>query len=161
VRCGKPANVSSVLIGLHQVGIIGLRDALKKADESDLDQAEEITEYIIGLLAEDNYVPESQAAAYRRTIWREFLRYRGEGFHLFYSEVDAAVRGGAGEERDRFVQILTSVFGDFELKPVIEYIDSSERNSMPELLIGKDIVVRGCLPRDEFKAAVRRRISDW
>ena len=51
MKYGKPENLGLVLVGLHQVGIIGLRDVLKEAAESDMEEPEEIMDFMIGELA--------------------------------------------------------------------------------------------------------------
>jgi len=161
MRCGKPANVSLVLVGLQQVGIVGLREALRKAEESGVTDPEAVTDFIIEQLATDNYVPDSQMKDYRRAIQREFLRSRGQDIRAFHSEVEITVRGAEGALRERFVETLRSVFGDFELTPKVTYVTPSGEDATPELLIEGEAVVRGNLPRERFKAAVRRRISEW
>jgi hypothetical protein len=153
--------VSQILVGLHRVGLVGLMDALKGADESGLTESSDIVDHIFESLRESNYIPDSHMEAYRQAIWREFLRYRGEDISDFYSEMDVTVRGVAGEERDRFVEMMTSVFGDFELKPRVDYAAPGSGDSKPELLIDDDPVVRGIVSRHAFKAAVQRRISEW
>jgi hypothetical protein len=161
MRCGKPANVSTILIGLHAVGIIGLRDAVKEADESGLTDSDEIIDSIIEMLTKENYVPDSQMKMYRQAIWREFLRYRNQDIREFYSDIDVTVRGEASDERVQFVEMLVSVFGDFELKPRIEYVPSLDSDPAPELVINDDPVVRGNVSRQQFKSAVRKRITEW
>lgn len=161
MRCGRPANVDVILVGLHQVGIVGLRDALKEVERSGLTTREDVVEWLTGRLAGDNYVPSSQLEPYRQALWREFLRSKGEEIRDLYSEIEAKVRGVSGPERDRFVEVLCSVFGEFELKPVVQYVDPIEKGSPPELLIDEETVVRGFPPRDLVKAAIRRRISEW
>jgi hypothetical protein len=161
VKCGKPANVSTILVGLHAVGVIGLRDALKRANESGLTDADEIIDSILEMLSQENYVPDAQMRIYRQAIWREFLRSRNQDIREFYSEIDVTVRGEAGDQRAQFVEMLVSVFGDFELKPRIEYVPSPDNDAAPELVIGEDPVVRGNVSRQQFKSAVRKRITEW
>jgi hypothetical protein len=161
VKCGKPANLGLVLVGLHQVGIIGFHDVLKETAESDLTQPDEIADFMIRKLAGENYIPDAQMKEYRRMLMREVRRYRGQDIREFYSEIEVNVRGEAGADRDRFVETLISVFGDFELKPSIAYQPSAGDDPTPELVIGDEPVVRGCVSRQQFKAAVRRRISEW
>ena len=161
MRCGRPANVTTVLIGLHQVGVVGLRDALRRVLEAGITDREALVDRVLELLAEDNYIPDSQGEAYRLMVWRESLRMRGEDLSEFYSDVEVAVRGPAGTERDRFVERITAVFAEFELKPAIRYLEPDSDDPTPELVIEEETVVHGLLPHDEFKAAVRRRISDW
>lgn len=156
MRCGKPANVSMVLIGLHEVGLVGLRDAFEELDGLELDEREAILDHLVARLAGQNYIPDSQQQNYRRALWREYLRRRGEDFSDFYSEVQVTVHGAPGEARDRFVQTLTSVLGDFELKPLIQF---SHTGTEPALLLDGETL--GDVGREQLKMAVRRRIHEW
>jgi len=161
VKCGKPANLGLILIGLHQIGVIGLREAIKRADQSDLTDREEIVDYLVGILADENYTPDSQKEVFRLALWREFLRHRGQDIREFYSEIEVTVRGVEGAERAGFIETMISVFGDFELRPKVTYIASPEEDPTPKLLIGDDTVVRGRQSRKDFKREVGRRISEW
>jgi hypothetical protein len=161
MKFGKPANLSLILVGLNKVGIVGLRDAIRKANNAGLTEREETVDHIMQLLSNENYIPDPQDAEYRQTIWREFLRHRGENIRPFYSEIEVTVRGKAGPERDRFVQTLTSVLNEFELQPSITYLPPSDPDAALELMIDDESVVRGSVPQDQLKLAVHRRISEW
>jgi len=165
MRCGQPANVTQILIGLHRVGITRLREALESAAASGLTDRGALVDHIVTLLEEDNFVPEKQRDAFRLALWREYSRFRGQDIRPYFSGVEVEVRGREGERRDRFVELLTSVFGDFELRPSIRYLPPEAevheaKEEAPELLIHGETVVRGEIPRQHFKAAVGQRISD-
>lgn len=161
MRCGKPSKGNLILIGLHRVGIVGLGKVFRQIDESGLTGREEITDRIIGLLTNDNYISDAQKEAYRTALWREFLRYQGRDISEYYSEVEVKVRGEAGDLRDQFVDTLISVFGDFELKPAVTFVSPVGEDPGPELLMGDDTIVRGPVSRQDFKIAIDRCISDW
>ncbi|MBD3161212.1 MAG: hypothetical protein GF328_03835 [Candidatus Latescibacteria bacterium] len=161
MKCGKPVNVCMILIGLHQVGVIGLRDALRAADAAGLEDREKTVDFLLEALSRENYVPDAQRDAYRTALWREVLRHRGRDFREFYSEVEVEIGGADGSDRDRFVELLVSVFGDFELRPVVRFVPAAEEEAGPSLVLGGETVARGLLPRAQLKAAVRRRISEW
>jgi hypothetical protein len=120
-----------------------------------------VVDQLMAALAADNYVPESQLEAYRIAMWREHLRFKGRDFREFYSEVTVMVRGAAGEDRDRFVELASSVFGDFELRPAFEFDSSIGDGPQPQLAIGEHTVVAGLRSRPHFKIALRQSLSDW
>ncbi len=153
--------ISMTLIGLHQIGIVGLKDALAAAAQSGLREQEAVLDLIITELSTDNFIPDHQREPYRRTIWREYLRHRGEDFSDFYSEVELIVRGDPGADRDAFVATLISVFAEFELKPLIIFAEPDADGPNPQLVIGDEPVVQGLPSRRNFKIAVRKRITDW
>jgi hypothetical protein len=153
--------VNTILVGLHRVGLVGLEEALKKASESGLADREELIELLLDTLTGENYVPETQREAFGLALWREYLRYRGEDFSEFLSEIEVTVRGEEGERRDAFVETLGSVFREIELKPLIVFAPPAEPGPNPQLVINDEIIVRGVQSRQAFKTAVRRSITDW
>jgi len=157
----KSFGVNQVLIGLYRIGITGFAEALKKADESGLSGRDEILDLLVKSLAADNLIPHKQIEAYRTALWREYLRYKGQDFSDFLSEVDVVIRGLAGEELDDFVQTTISVFAEFELKPVIRTEPPGSYDPDPCLAVGNEIIVRGQCSRAAFKDAVRKSLSDW
>ena len=160
MRCGSYA-VSQVLVGLHRVGLVGLRQACEKVAASALAAREEIVDFLLADLAADNFIPEGQREAYRTALWREYLRSVGEDFSEFFSEIPVTVSGEPGEDRDRLAGLCTSVLADFELRPVAEYADADKEGPNPQLDIGGTTIARGLPSRKSLKATVRHRLSDW
>jgi hypothetical protein len=157
----KTFGVTQVMVGLYRVGLVGLRQALEAVEGEGLTDREAIVDRIIGELGRDNYLPDRQLEAFRPALWREYLRYRGEDFREFFSEVAVTVRGEPGEERDRFVELARSVFAEHELRPVFSYAAPDAEGPNPVLLIGDHQVVAGMSTKDRFSAAVRKSFSDW
>ena len=160
MRCGSYA-VSQVLVGLHRVGVVGLRQACEKVAAAGLVGREEIVDCLQAELAADNFIPEAQEEAYHTALWREYLRSVGEDFSEYFSEIEVTVRGEPGEDRDRLVNLCVSVLADFELQPVTEFADTDEGGPSPQLVIGDTIVARGLPSRKSLKATIRHRLSDW
>lgn len=63
--------MDQIRVGVQQVGIIGLRDALKKAAASGLTERSEIVELLMATLEPDNYFPARQLELHRAALWRE------------------------------------------------------------------------------------------
>ena len=101
----KDKSVTPIRVGLDQIGIVGLHDALKKADELDPDDRAAIVEGMMEHLGPLNYIPDGQVEAYRTAFWRESQRRRGRDFSAWYSELPVTIRGERGDERDRFVAL--------------------------------------------------------
>jgi hypothetical protein len=160
MRCGSYA-VSQVLVGLHRVGIVGLHQACEKVAAAGLGGRAEVVNFLLDELATDNFIPEGQEEAYRTALWREFLRFLGEDFSEFFSEIEVTVRGEPGEDRDRLADLCASVLADFELRPVLEFTGAEEEGPNPQLVIGDTMVARGLPSRRSLKATVRQRLSDW
>lgn len=160
MRCSNTGS-DTILVGLHRVGLVGLRAALEKADGSGLEDRDAILDLLIETLAADNYIPDSQLEPFRVAIWREYLRRKGEDIRPFYSEIEVTVTGQPGGDRDQFVGMMRSVFGDFELSPVIAFARAGEGGADPRLVINDETIVRGLQSRRSFKSAVHKSISDW
>jgi len=157
----KDYSVTQVLVGLHRVGVVGLRDAVKTAAASGLVEREQLVDLMMQELTANNYIPDRQSEAYRTALWRECLRHRGEDFSAYFSPVEVTVRGAPGEERDRFAELVRAVFAGLELRPVIAFEAEAGEGPGPQLVIGGEIVARGKHDRRRLDATVRRTLSDW
>ena len=151
-------SVTPIRVGLTQIGIVGLHDALKKADELDPDDREAIVDRMMEHLGPLNYIPDGQVEAYRIAFWRESRRRRGRDFSAWYSELPATVRGEPGDERDRFVALVKEVLAAHELKPVFTLAAGGRS---PELVINDEVVASGPQNRASLDRAVRRTFSHW
>lgn len=160
MSCGS-FGVTQVLIGLHRLGLVGLRDALEDAASSGLEDREALLDRIVGTLVPQNYIPDPESAALRRALWREYLRARGEDFREFFSEIDVTILGEPGAVRDRFEAMTRLVLGRFELSPRIAFAPPSEEGPQPQLAIDDRVIVRGLVAQGAFENAVRKSISDW
>ena len=160
MRCGSYV-VSQVLVGLHRVGLVGLRQACAKVTETELTKREEIVDLLLAELAADNYIPEGQQGDYRTALWREYLRSVGEDFSEFFSEIEVTLRGEEGTDRDRLASLCTSVLADFELRPLIEFEAADDEGPNLQLVIGDGMVASGLPSRKVLEAIIRHRLSDW
>jgi hypothetical protein len=154
----KDRSVTPIRVGLDQVGIVGLQEALKATEGLDPEDRERVVDRMMEELGPRNYIPESQVDAYRTAFWREFQRHRGEDFSAWYSELPVAVRGVPGDERDRFVALVATVLAGHELRAVVTFADGGRE---PELVIRGEVVARGSQNRASLERAVRRTFSHW
>jgi hypothetical protein len=161
LRCGS-YSVSQVLIGLHRVGIVGLRQACEKVAAVGLAGRQEIVDFLLSELGADNFIPVGQEEAFRTALWREYLRFVGGDFSEFFSEIEVTVGGEPGENRDSLVERCTLVLAEFELRPVVDLAGANQGGGPdPELVIGGTTVARGLPSRKSLRATIRQRLSDW
>ena len=160
MRCGS-YTVSQVLVGLHRVGIVGLRQACEKVALAGLGGRQEIVDFLLSELGADNFIPEGQEEAFRTALWREYLRFVGVDFSEFFSEIEVTVGGEPGENRDSLVERCTLVLAEFELRPVVKLAGANEGGPDPELVIGGTTVATGLPSRKSLRATIRQRLSDW
>ena len=154
-------SVPQVLIGLDRVGLVGLEQAFEKADESGLKEPEELVALLMEALSGPNYIPGASENEYRKTVWREYLRHRGEDIRNLYPEIEVVVRGEAGEDRDRIVGALTTILAEHELKPSFRYEPPDPDGVNPQVSIAERVVVRGAQSESAIRKAVRAQMDDW
>ena len=160
MRCGS-YSVSQVLVGLHRIGIVGLRQACEKVAAVGLAGRQEIVDFLLSELGADNFIPEGQEEALRTALWREYLRLVGGDFSEFFSEIEVTVGGEPGENRDSLVERCTLVLAEFELRPVVDLVGANEGGGPdPELVIGGTMVARGLPSRKSLRVTIRQRLSD-
>ena len=160
VVCGN-WGVTPVLVGLHRVGLVGFGEALDRVRAAGLSEREAIVDFLIEALSANNYLPERQRDALRIALWREYLRYLGEDFSEFFSEVELTVHSEPGDELDRFLEMIDSVFAEFELRPVVSRATAWTEGPSPQLYAGDHLIAQGALSRKAFRAEVRKSFSDW
>lgn len=153
--------VAQVMIGLHRVGIVGLQQALKDLEARSLRDREEVLAFLLERLACENYIPDSETEAYELALWREVLRSRGEDFSEYFSTVEVTVWGDEGEIRGRFVDLIRSVFAEFELRPTVSLADRVDDGRQPVLTHGDHEILRGLQNRQATRLAMRKSFSGW
>ena len=155
------AAVTQVLVGLRRIGIVGLRESLKEVEASGATDRHKVVDLMLSTLSRLNYIPPHVEDDYRKALWREYMRHRGEDIRDLYSEIEVVVRGEAGAELDRFLRALRLAFNEHELTPAVtmEAPDLEGRN--PQMLIDGEIVLAGATREREVEKAVRAQISDW
>jgi len=160
MKC-KDSGVDQIRVGVQQVGIVGFRDALKNAVESGLNGRDEIVEFLMAKLEENNYLPERMKELYRTALWREYLRYTGRDYSHYFSNIAVTVRGEEGEARDRFVEVLTSVLKKLELSPIVTFDTPAADEPSPQLIINDQTVIQGFYGQPQLEAAIHKTISGW
>ena len=154
----KDKSVTPIRVGLNQIGIVGLHDALKQTDGLGPEEEEAVVDRMMTHLGPRNYIPKGQLETYRTAFWREFLRHRGRDFSAWYSELPVTVRGAPGDERDRFVVLAREVLAGHELKAVFTFVAGGPK---PELVIREEVVASGQHNRASLEKALRRTFSHW
>lgn len=154
-------SVSQVLVGLSRLGLVGLREALEKADAADTEDRDAIVGLLMDTLAERNYISPASLEAYRLALWREYLRHKGQDIRHLFSEIEVTVRAPAGADLDGLRRTLVDVFAKHELKPVITVEPPDPRGPDPQLWIGDDLVVAGTSDPERIAKHVAKQISHW
>ena len=72
-----------------------------------------------------------------------------------------AVRGEAGEDRERIVGAVAAVLAEHELAPRFRYEAADPAGVNPLVSIAGQVVVRGIRSESAIRKAVKARIDDW
>jgi hypothetical protein len=154
-------SVSEVLIGLDRIGLVGLEEAFDRADESGLGDREELVSFLMEALSTRNFIPPASENEYRKAVWREYLRHRGEDIRHLYSEIEVVVRAEAGEDRDRIVGAVKAVLNEHELEPSFRHESPGPAGASPTVSIAGQVVVRGARGESAIRKAIKARMDDW
>jgi hypothetical protein len=149
------------MVGLHRVGIVGLRQALSDLEAAHLENEHDAIDFLVERLGQDNYIPESELEDYRTALRREVLRHRGEDFSAYLSTVEVTVHGDPGDTRDRFVEQLRTVFAEFELRPEINLSGPLDDGRHPLVRTGEHEILRGLQSLPATRLAIRKSFSGW
>jgi hypothetical protein len=150
----------TILVGLRRVGLVGLREALRKVNEEPRPAGDAALDRLLEILRRRNYIPEEHEPAYRRALGRELLRSRGQEFRALLEEIPVTLRGTDGEERLRLQEDLAAVLEEMDLRPILA-LEPPGPGPTPQVLIGGEIVQRGPASRPQLRAAVARTLTDW
>jgi hypothetical protein len=154
-------SVTQVLVGLHRVGLMGLEKAIEEAEQSGLEDRDELLRLMMGILEPLNYIPPASIGDYRQAVWREYQRHRGEDIRDLYSEIEVVVRGEPSEELDGFVESISRVLAEHELKPLLTVEAPKPGGPNPQLLIAGDAVIAGNTKEPALRRAIGAQIGDW
>jgi len=157
----KDAMVQPIRVGLHLVGIVGLRQALEQVHTGGPREREEASQALLELLAGDNYIPDGQHDEYREAFWRELLRYRGEDVAPFYVRQPMELRGEPGPRLDAFVTTLHRVLAGFEMVPVLTFAPPEEKGPHPTLLAEGEVLLKGNPGQQGMWRVLRRCLTEW
>ncbi|MGB5880456.1 MAG: hypothetical protein WBH85_10550 [Thermoanaerobaculia bacterium] len=154
-------SVSQVLVGLDRVGLAGLEQVFERADDSGLGEREELVGLMMEALSTRNYIPAESEDEYRKTVWREYLRHRGEDIRHLYSKVEIVVRGEAGDDLDRIVGAVSAAMTEHELEPRFLYEPPDPAGVNPQVSIAGHVVVRGARSESAIRKAIKAQMDDW
>lgn len=154
-------SVLQVRVGLDRVGLAGLEQAFERADDSGLAEREELVGLMMEALSTRNYIPAESEDEYRKALWREYLRHRGEDIRHLYSEIEVVVSGEAGEDWDRTVGAVKAVLNEHELEPSFRYESPGPVGASPQVAIAGQVVVRGTRSELAVRKAIKAQMDDW
>jgi hypothetical protein len=153
---------SQIRIGQHQVGILGLKQALEElAPDYGGKSDHEVRLILLERLGKDNYIPSSARGLYAEAFLREFRKFLGEPYQEEAPQgLDIKVLGAGCNQCDRLEQILMELLEELQLPASLEHVrdmkDIARYRVMgvPALVINDKVMAVGAVPQ-------RNRLKEW
>jgi hypothetical protein len=153
---------SRIRVGDHEVGLIGLKTALEEIAETHAEKTDaEISNALLGRIAQKNYIPSSARGAYEEALLREFRRFRGQPVEDSDSgPLKIVVLGPSCSMCNSLEQTVLRVLSELELPASLEHVTDIEEiaryglTRLPALLVNGKAVALGTVP-------TAKRIREW
>jgi hypothetical protein len=164
MRCIDMAekDFSQIRIGPHQVGIMGLKQALEELapEYGDKDDAE-VRSMLLERVARDNYIPSVARDLYGQAFVREFRKFLGQPYQEEAPQnLDIKVLGPGCSQCDRLEQMLMELLEELQLPASLEHVRDVKEIAryrvmgVPALVINDKVMAVGGMPH-------RNRIKEW
>jgi hypothetical protein len=149
----KADDITQVRIGKNLIGLKGLPKVFKELSSRALESPEAAQEELLRRAAGVNYIPSGSRDDYRRALWREFRRFRGEA-----AETEGAMGleikvlglgcSGCRQFYQQVVDILAAnaIIADLQYITAPSLLKDCEVRSFPALVINGRVVLAGQTP---------------
>jgi small redox-active disulfide protein 2 len=153
---------SRIRVGDHEVGLIGLKQAIDEIAKSHADKAdEEVQVTLIERLSKKNYIPSSARREYGKAFVREFRKFLGQPYEQVSEEpLRIVVLGPGCFQCNHLEQTVMRVLNEMELPASLEHVTDIKEIAeygcvrTPALAINGRIVALGTVPSE-------RQIKEW
>ena len=153
--------MAQVLVGLHRIGIVGLREAFEQARDSGLEDRQALVELMMTALSGHNFVPDTLREAFPEAVWREYVRQQGGDIRDLLSLIPVTIAGEPGDAAEALARDLTRVLAEFELRPEITWEPPAPGLRGFAISIADRPITTGRPGFGQLRHAVQRQISDW
>jgi small redox-active disulfide protein 2 len=153
---------SRIRVGDHEVGLIGLNQAIEEIAQSYSDKTdEEVQDALVERLSKKNYIPSSAREDYGKAFVREFRKSLGQP-HEEASEgpLRIVVLGPGCFQCDRLEQTVMRVLNEMALPASLEHVTDIKEMAKygfvrtPALIIKGKVVAKGTVPSV-------KKIKEW
>ena len=146
-------DITQVRIGKNLIGLKGLTEIFDELSSRSWESPEAAQEELLRRAAGANYIPPGSRDDYRRTLWREFLRFRGEAAAAEATaglEIKVLGLGCSGCQQfyQQVVDILAAraIIADLQYITAPALLTDYEVRSFPALIINGRLVLAGQRP---------------
>jgi hypothetical protein len=145
---------SRIRVGDHEVGLMGLRQAMESIADTHADKPdEEIERALVETLSAKNYVPTSAKAQYGKAFVREFRKFTGRPYEESHDDRLKIVLVGPGcflcnQLEQTIIQVLNEMSAPASFEHVTDLKEIAKLGIMqtPALIINDKVVSKGVVP---------------
>jgi small redox-active disulfide protein 2 len=149
-------------VGDHEVGLIGLKQAIEETAQSHSDKNDlEIQEILLERLSKKNYIPNSAKNDYGKAFVREFRKFLGQAYEeASWGSLMIVVLGPGCSQCNRLEQTVMRVLTEMTLSASVEHVTDIKEMAKygfvrtPALVINEKVVAMGSVPSEE-------KIKSW
>jgi small redox-active disulfide protein 2 len=153
---------SRIRVGDHEVGLIGLNQAIDAITKSHADKPdEEVQETLIERLSKKNYIPGSARREYGKAFVREFRKFLGQPYEEASEEsLRIVVLGPGCFQCNDLEQTVMRVLNEMALPASLEHVTDIKQMAeygfvrTPALVINGKTVAMGTVPSE-------KQIKEW
>jgi small redox-active disulfide protein 2 len=151
-----------IRVGDHEVGLIGLHQAIEEIAQSHSDKTEEeVQDALVERLSKKNYIPSSARKDYGEAFIREFRKFLGQPYEeASEGPLRIVVLGPGCSQCNRLEQTVMQVLNEMALPASLEHVTDIKEMAKygfvrtPALIINGRVVAKGTVPSV-------KKIKEW
>ncbi len=149
-----PEDHSRIRVGDHEVGLMGLKQAIEEIAQSHSDKTDdEVQDILIERLSKKNYIPSSAREDYGQAFLREFRKFLGRPYEeASVGPLRIVILGPGCYQCNHLEQIVMQVLNDMELPASLEHVTDIKEMAQygfvltPALIVDGKVVSQGSVP---------------
>lgn len=153
---------SQIWVGDHEVGLIGLKEAIEEIAQSHGERNdEEVQQALLERLSKKNYIPGSARPDYGNAFLREFRKFLGQAYEDVGNKgLRIVVLGPGCSQCNRLEQVVMQVLSEMGLGASLEHVTDIKEIAKygflrtPALVINGTVVASGAVPP-------AKRVMEW
>jgi small redox-active disulfide protein 2 len=153
---------SRIRVGEHEVGLIGLKQAIEEIAESHAQETdEEVRDALIEMLSKKNYIPSSARKDYGKAFVREFRKFIGQPYEEdSEGPLRIVVIGPGCSQCSRLEQVVMQLLNEMALPASLEHVTDVKEMAKygyvrtPALVINEKVMAMGTVPSV-------KKIKEW
>jgi small redox-active disulfide protein 2 len=153
---------SRIRVGDHEVGLIGLKQAIEEMARSHAHKTdEEVQDTLVERLSKKNYIPSSAKKDYGKAFIREFRKFLGQPYEkASEGPLRIVVLGPGCSQCNLLEQTVIQALNEMGIPASLEHVTDIKEMAQygfvrtPALIINEKIVAKGTVPSV-------KKIKEW